>query len=157
MDILLSPKKLIKMTRNLQKVPVIGRRKASSQRAADGNRRNTSAANKGTFVIYTLDERRFVLPLSYLSNYIFQELFKMSEEEFGISSRDPIVFPCDSRLMNYIVSLVKLGMSADLENALLNSIIRSSCSISTFDRRGQTSRQLLLCGYWVHLSTIILM
>lgn len=147
MDILLSPKKLIKMTRNLQKVPVIGRRKASSQRAADGNRRNTSAANKGTFVIYTLDERRFVLPLSYLSNYIFQELFKMSEEEFGISSRDPIVFPCDSRLMNYIVSLVKLGMSADLENALLNSIIRSSCSISTFDRRGQTSRQLLLCGY----------
>ncbi|PRQ50121.1 putative small auxin-up RNA [Rosa chinensis] len=108
---------------------------------------NTSTADKGTFVIYTLDKRRFVLPLSYLSNYIFQELFKMSEEEFGISSSDPIVIPCDSRLMDYIVSLVKLGMSVELEKALLNSVIRSSCSISTFDRRGQTSQHLLLCGY----------
>ena len=32
---------------------------------------------KGTFVVYTIDERSFVLPLSYLSNHIFQELFKM--------------------------------------------------------------------------------
>ncbi|XP_062011220.1 auxin-responsive protein SAUR68-like [Rosa rugosa] len=130
MDILLSPKKLIKLTRNFQKLPVIGRRKTSYQRAAvDGNRMNTSTADKGTFVIYTLDKRRFVLPLSYLSNYIFQELFKMSEEEFGISSSDPIVIPCDSRLMDYIVSLVKLGMSVELEKALLNSIFRSSLKI----------------------------
>ncbi|XP_050384636.1 auxin-responsive protein SAUR61-like [Argentina anserina] len=150
MEILLSPKTLIKLTTKLHKVPVMRRRKTSNsyRKAADSNSgMNSSAADKGTFVIYTLDKRRFVLPLTYLSNYMFQELFKMSEEEFGISSEDPIVFPCDSRLMNYIVSLVKLGMSADLEKALLNSIIKNSCSISTSDCQGQTSLLLLLCGY----------
>lgn len=148
MDIILSPKKLIKMTRKLQKIPVIGRRKISYRRAGvvGSNNMNSNIAEEGTFVVYTLDGRRFVLPLFYLSNYIFQELFKMSEEEFGISSNAPIVFPCDSLLMNYIVSLVKLGMSLDLEKALLNSIIRGCCSTSSFHQE-QTGQQLLLCGY----------
>ncbi|KAK9906232.1 hypothetical protein M0R45_002705 [Rubus argutus] len=147
MDIILSPKKLIKMTRTLQKIPVIGRRKISYPRAGvvGSNNMNSKIADEGTFVIYTLDGRRFVLPLFYLSNYIFQKLFKMSEEEFGISSNAPIVLPCDSLLMNYIVSLVKLGMSSDLEKALLNSIIRVCCSTSF--HLEQTSQQLLLCGH----------
>ncbi|XP_034214825.1 auxin-responsive protein SAUR65-like [Prunus dulcis] len=77
-------------------------------------------SEKGTFVIYTIDERRFVLPLSYLSHCIFQELFKMSEEEFGLSSGSgTIILPCDSLFMNYMVSLLQRGMTGDLEKALL--------------------------------------
>ncbi|KAK9922752.1 hypothetical protein M0R45_031199 [Rubus argutus] len=111
MDIILSPKKLIKMTRTLQKIPVIGRRKISYPRAGVVGSNNMN------------NVRRRV----------------------GISSNAPIVLPCDSLLMNYIVSLVKLGMSSDLEKALLNSIIRVCCSTSF--HLEQTSQQLLLCGH----------
>ncbi|PRQ50327.1 putative small auxin-up RNA [Rosa chinensis] len=147
MDMMLSPKKLIKLTR---KIPVIRRKKNSYPRAGVSTSfkmDSPKSTDKGAFVIYTLDQRRFVLPLSFLCNYIFQELFKIAEEEFGIPSDGPIVVPCDSLLMNYIVSLVQLGMSSDLEKAILNSIIRSNCSISTFDGQAQTSKQLLLFGY----------
>ncbi|PRQ50328.1 putative small auxin-up RNA [Rosa chinensis] len=149
MDVMLSPKKLIKMTKKLQKVPVIGRKRTSPPTVIGSNKMNSSTADKGTFVIYTLDNRRFILPLSYLCNHIFQELFKMSEEELGISRIGPIVLPCDSLLMNYIVSLVQLGMSLEVEKAILNSIIRlrSSYFLSTFDRELQTNQQLLLCGF----------
>ncbi|XP_050113842.1 auxin-responsive protein SAUR64-like, partial [Malus sylvestris] len=68
---------------------------------------SNKVSEKGNFVVYTIDKRRFVLPLSYLSNHIFQELFKISEEEFGLSSSEPITLPCDSFFMNYMVSLVK--------------------------------------------------
>ncbi|KAB2634889.1 auxin-induced protein 6B-like [Pyrus ussuriensis x Pyrus communis] len=80
---------------------------------------------------YTTDERRFVLPLSYLSNHIFQELFKISEEEFGLSSSEHITLPSsnNSFLMNYMLSLVNRGLTVDMEKALLNSIITRSCSI----------------------------
>ncbi|PRQ50120.1 putative small auxin-up RNA [Rosa chinensis] len=145
MDVLLSPKKLIKMTKKLQKqVPVIGRKRTTQQTVVRSNKINSTTANKGTFVIYTLDQRRFVLPLSFLCNYIFQELFKMSEEEFGIPSDGPIVLPCDSLLVNYILSLVQLGTSLESEKAILNSIIRlrSSYFLSTVDRELQTTQQL---------------
>ncbi|KAK9922753.1 hypothetical protein M0R45_031200 [Rubus argutus] len=146
---MLNPKKLIRITRKLQNIRVIGRKKGSYLGAGVVTCYKTNSpmcADKGSFVIYTLDKRRFVFPLSYLSNYIFQELFKMSEEEFGISSHKPITFPCDSLLMNYIVSLAQLGMSLDLEKDVVNSIIRTSCSLST-SHQEQTSQQLLLCGY----------
>ncbi|XP_062011759.1 auxin-responsive protein SAUR68-like [Rosa rugosa] len=91
MDVMLSPKKLIKMTKKLQKVPVIGRKRTSHPTVIGSNKMNSTTADKGTFVIYTLDKRRFMLPLSYLCNHIFQELFKMSEEELGISRSGPII------------------------------------------------------------------
>ena len=102
---MLSPKKLVKIARKLQMNDVKGRRKVSSPRGDGGARSCDTTAEKGTFVIYTLDKMRFVLPISYLSCYIFQELLKMSEEEFGVSSNEPIVLPCDSLFMNYIVSI----------------------------------------------------
>ncbi|PQM33667.1 auxin-responsive protein SAUR64-like [Prunus yedoensis var. nudiflora] len=106
---------------------------------------NDMVGEKGTFVIcyYTIDKSRFVLPLSYVSNYIFQELFKMSEEGFGVSSsRGPIILPCDSLFMNYILSLLRRRMTADLEKALL-AISFSSCSSSALHNHGQTSNLTL--------------
>ncbi|KAK0581809.1 hypothetical protein LWI29_018245 [Acer saccharum] len=59
-----------------------------------------SLAEKGLFVIYTFDQKRFVIPLAYLSNVIFRELLKLSEEEFGLSSDEPIIaLQCNAAFM----------------------------------------------------------
>ncbi|KAK3206786.1 hypothetical protein Dsin_020832 [Dipteronia sinensis] len=65
-----------------------------------------SLAEKGHFVIYTFDQKRFVIPLAYLNNDIFQELLKLFEEEFGLSSDETnyiVMLPCDAAFMTCIV------------------------------------------------------
>ncbi|MBA0849483.1 hypothetical protein Goshw_016582 [Gossypium schwendimanii] len=106
---MLSTKKLIRMERKWRKMAAIGRKTITStgstrRKVADEDHSSeSSVGDKGHFVVYTADKKRFVIPLSYLNNSIFQELFKMSEEEFGLSSDGPITFPCDSVIMSYIV------------------------------------------------------
>ncbi|TQD89360.1 hypothetical protein C1H46_025081 [Malus baccata] len=150
-SMMLSPKKLIKYTRKWKKRASMERKTIAYPKDSRKNLVISTTSNtvseKGTFVIYTTDERRFVLPLSYLSNHIFQELFKKSEEEFGLSSSEPITLPCDSFFMNYMLSLVNRGLTVDMEKALLNSIITRSCSINSSLHQEQTSLQLLLWGY----------
>ncbi|KAE8724915.1 auxin-responsive family protein [Hibiscus syriacus] len=58
---------------------------------AETNSCNTSpVVDKGHFVVYSVDQKRFVLPLEYLKNKIVMELFNLAEElgyqEMGISS-----------------------------------------------------------------------
>lgn len=69
---------------------------------------NTSpaVADKDHFVVCTMDNRRFVIPVPYLYSDIFRELFRMSEEEFGLPKDRPIMFPCDSFFLEYVVSIV---------------------------------------------------
>ncbi|CAB4316906.1 unnamed protein product [Prunus armeniaca] len=152
MDNIISPKRLIRIASKWQKRDAMGRNKNSSPRAAINKMLNNMVGEKGTFVIYTIDESRFVLPLSYLSNCIFQELFKMSEEEFGLSSgRGPIILPCDSLFMNYILSFLQRGTTGDLEKALLaNSLFSSSCSSSKL-HQGQIRNPTI--PLWLLLST----
>ncbi|PQM33668.1 hypothetical protein Pyn_18522 [Prunus yedoensis var. nudiflora] len=152
MDNIISPKRLIRIASKWQKRDAMGRNKNSSPRAASNNMMNNTVGEKGTFVIYTIDGSRFVLPLSYLSNCIFQELFKMSEEEFGLSSgRGPIILPCDSLFMNYVLSFLQRGTTGDLEKALLaNSLFSSSCSSSKL-HQGQTRNPTI--PLWLLLST----
>ncbi|KAH0972350.1 hypothetical protein GBA52_024506 [Prunus armeniaca] len=153
MEKIISPKRLIKIASKWQKRDAMGRNKNSSPRVASNNMMNNMVGEKGTFVIYTIDKTRFVLPLAYLSNCIFQELFKMSEEEFGLSSGSgPIILPCDSLFMNYMVSLLQRGRTVDLEKALLaNSLFSSSCSSSTLIHQGQTRNPTI--PLWLLLST----
>lgn len=47
--------------------------------------RKPFVADKGHFVFYTTDKRRFAMPLTYRSNNVFRELFRMSGEEFGLA------------------------------------------------------------------------
>ncbi|XVE67247.1 hypothetical protein DITRI_Ditri08aG0145000 [Diplodiscus trichospermus] len=151
---MISTKKLIRMARKWRKIAAIGRKRITSPRtnrkmaAADHANRST-VAEKGHFVVYTMDKKRFVIPLAYLSNSIFQELFKMSEEEFGLSSDGPITLLCDSIFMSYIVLLVQRGLAKDLEKAVLNSITghRCSSSYSTFFHEGHADQQSLVCGF----------
>lgn len=84
------------------------------------NKSNNEAVGvKGHFVIYSNDQKRYVLPLAYLNNYIFQELLKVYEEELGLSSGGPLTLPCHSSFINYIVSVITTrNVSKDLEKKL---------------------------------------
>ncbi|RVW50953.1 Auxin-responsive protein SAUR66 [Vitis vinifera] len=77
------------MARKWQKMAGIGRRREISL----PNARNTRLADKGHFVVYSMDKRRFMVPLAYLSSSIFIELLRMSEEEFGLPGDGPITLP----------------------------------------------------------------
>ncbi|TYH31392.1 hypothetical protein ES288_A01G170200v1 [Gossypium darwinii] len=91
--------------------------------------------------------RRFVIPLAFLGNCIFRELFKMSEEEFGLPSDGLITFLCDSVAMNYIVSLVKRGLAKDMERAVLNSVTTYCCKSNSCSNQLHAGQQSLVCGF----------
>ncbi|KAK0581069.1 hypothetical protein LWI29_009624 [Acer saccharum] len=103
-----------------------------------------SLAEKGHFVIYTFDRKRFVIPLAYLSNGIFLELLKLSEEEFGLSSDEPITLPCDAAFMTCIVSQIKQGAAKGLDKAFLDSIITRHC---TFSAAFPEEQQSFFCSH----------
>ncbi|MBA0823887.1 hypothetical protein Goarm_020582, partial [Gossypium armourianum] len=160
---MITSKKLMRMTRKWQKMASIGRKRIASTRptrkmAAANHSNKSSIVDKGCFSIYTTDKKRFVIPLAFLSNSVFRELFKMSEEEFGLPSDGPITLPCDSVVMNYIVSIVKRGLAKDLEKALLNFITTYSCSLDTEEEFGLSSNRPLtfLCDS-VIMSYIVLL
>ena len=80
----------------------------------------SSKAEKGHFVVYTADSRRFVLPLAYLDNAIFREILKLAEEEFGLPRNMPLTLPFDSVFMDYLIWLMRRNVSSDvLEKALV--------------------------------------
>ncbi|KAJ0964015.1 hypothetical protein J5N97_029137 [Dioscorea zingiberensis] len=116
------------MARKWQKVSSL-KRKISSPRAdecADFSACSTSSiAEKGHFFVYTSEGKRFMVPLAYLDNNIFKELLKISEEEFGLPGDGPITLPCDAVSMEYVLSMLRRGVSQEVERALLSSIFVS--------------------------------
>ncbi|KAK6778091.1 hypothetical protein RDI58_024809 [Solanum bulbocastanum] len=145
---MLSAKKLIKMARRWQTFAAKQRKRISFPRNgsnADGcSTSSSSTVEKGHFVVYTIDRRRYAFPLTYLENEVITQLLSMSEEEFGLPSSGPITLPCDSTFMDYIISLIKKGVAAgDLHKALFLSI--PSCCISTsFCQQESRNQQILV-------------
>ena len=158
---MINPKKLIKMAREWQKVAAIRRKRISLPRTHQdldaGYCSTSSVADKGHFVVYTADQRRFMIPIVYLNSKIFRELFEMSEEEFGLPSDGPITLPCDSFFMEYIIFLVQRGVAKDLEKALLTSVAYTQSSSSFFSHQEQMNSRLLVCSYWINDSLIFQM
>ncbi|KAK4721957.1 hypothetical protein R3W88_012190 [Solanum pinnatisectum] len=133
---MLSAKKLIKMARKWQKFAAMQRKRISFPRndsVADSCSTSSSPiVDKGHFVVYIVDQARFVVTLPYLENEIIRQLLSMFEEEFGLPSGGPITLPCDSAFMSYIISLIKKGVAAgDLHRAVLLSIPSCCCSTSS--------------------------
>ncbi|KAJ0964020.1 hypothetical protein J5N97_029142 [Dioscorea zingiberensis] len=131
------------MAKKWQKVASF-KRMISSPKAderADFNACSTSSvAEKGHFNVYTLEGKRFMVPLAYLDNKIFKELLKISEEEFGLPGDGPITLPCDAASMEYVLSMLRRGISQEVERALLSSIFiscQSSCSTLIVDHTQQ--------------------
>ena len=56
---------------------------------------------KGHFVVYVGKElTRFVVPLSFLKNSIFQQFLEKAADEYGFDNSDGIVLPCDESTFN---------------------------------------------------------
>ncbi|KAH7692255.1 Small auxin-up RNA protein [Dioscorea alata] len=138
------------MARKLLKVPSL-KRKISSPRAddtcSDFNPCSTSyVAEKGHFNVYSSEGKRFMVPLAYLDNNIFKELLRISEEEFGLSCDRPITLPCDAASMEYVLSLLRRGVSKEMEMALLSSIFsscQSACSVHSVEH----TQQIAVCSF----------
>ncbi|XP_055808545.1 auxin-responsive protein SAUR67-like [Solanum dulcamara] len=143
---MLSARKLIKMARSWQKFAAKQRRRISLPRNvsdADSCSVSSSVVEKGHFVVYTIDQRRFVIPLTYLENEAIRQLLNMSEEEFGLPSSGRITLPCDSAFMNNIVSLINKGVATDFHNAVLLSIPSCCCSTSLLHQESGTHQILV--------------
>lgn len=119
---MISLKKLIAMARKWKKMAAIGRRTISFP-----IRIRHRVADKGHFVVYTTDKKRFMVPLVCLRSRTFIELFRMSEEEFGLPKDGPITLPCDAAFLEYALLVVQRRVSVELEKALLVSISSFQC------------------------------
>ncbi|XP_008781251.1 auxin-responsive protein SAUR64-like [Phoenix dactylifera] len=147
---MLNTKKLVRMVRRWQRLAASGRRRitpAGADGAAASETSNSSVASRGHVFVYTADGKRFMVPLTYLNSSIFRELFRMSEEEFGLPSNGPITLPCDAASMEYIVSLLQSRVSTDVERAVVASIAKSRCTTSSLLPRGDNQQQLILYGF----------
>ncbi|KAF3324902.1 Auxin-responsive protein SAUR36 [Carex littledalei] len=148
---MLSPKKLVQMAKKWQRMAVLGRRRLTfernfSHRYAD--QCTSPRVEKGHFVVYTIDEKRFMIPLDYLNTRIIMQLFQLSEEEFGYTVDGPITVPCEAAFMEYAMELIKRGVSEEVERALLSSLLvpcHHACSAQI--NFGATSQQVEVCGF----------
>ncbi|KNA16393.1 hypothetical protein SOVF_089560 [Spinacia oleracea] len=135
---MISTKKLIKMARKWQRLAAASRRRIYWSKPV---------AEKGHFVVYTSDKRRFMIPLAYLNSEIFRELFRIAEEEYGVSSSGPIMLPCDSNFMEYTISMIQRHVTKELEKALITSLANCRYSSLSNDYQEQTSQQLFICSF----------
>lgn len=148
---MISPWKLIKLARKWQRVAAL-RRKRISLPEADGSQghpgssKSPCVAEKGHFVVYTEDQKRFEFPIKYLNNITIRELLRSSEEEFGMPGDGPIVLPCDANSLEYIISLIQQKKDKQLQKyALIISVPTSECSsFSTYQKH--VGQQLLACS-----------
>lgn len=80
-------------------------------------------------------------------HYIFRELFRMAEEEFGLPSDLPITIPCEAVFMDYLISLIQRRVTTEIEKAFLMSI--SSCRSSWLDHRDNSQLHQVVYCFWV--------
>ncbi|XP_068645245.1 auxin-responsive protein SAUR66-like [Aristolochia californica] len=106
--------------------------------------RRERATQKGRFVVYAIDGRRFAVPLAYLNSAVFRELFRVSESEFGLPGSGPITLPCSGIFLEYVLSVIGRRVYQSLEKALLLSVSTGSCTAAFFHDQAQNQQQLLL-------------
>ena len=144
---------LTKLGNKLQELASISRKSNSLPRTTWNDERTSVLADKGHFVVYTIDQNRFLIPLVYLNSGILRALFELSKDEFGLPSDGPITLPCEAFFMEYILMLIRRGADKNLEKPLLMSI--STCcalSYSLPNDEEPTTPQLHVsadqCVYW---------
>ncbi|KFK44777.1 hypothetical protein AALP_AA1G301900 [Arabis alpina] len=144
---MMNTKKLIKMAKKWQQRAALSRKRISFTRSNTSTTSSSTATEKGCFVVYTADKIRFAFPIRYLSNSVFQELLKISEEEFGLSIEGPITLPFDSVFLEYLIKLIERRMDGDTEKALLMSIYSAKCSsqCSLQVQEHSSTQQMLVC------------
>ncbi|KAG8057645.1 hypothetical protein GUJ93_ZPchr0002g25128 [Zizania palustris] len=121
--------KRAQLAKKWQRMAALGR-KSLTMTAKEDEECCTSVAGKGHCVMYTADGIRFEVPLAYLSTAVFSELLRMSQEEFGFSSDERIMLPCDAAVMEYAMCLLKRNASVEVEKALLRSMVKNKTTTS---------------------------
>ncbi|KAE8719166.1 putative SAUR-like auxin-responsive protein family [Hibiscus syriacus] len=131
---MISTKKLTKFARKWQKMASIRRKRITlrgTTRYTETNRCSTSSVvDKGHFVVYSVYQKRFLLPLEYLKNKIVMEMFNLAEEEFGLPRNGPLIMRCYATFMEYVIDLIKRKPSEEVEEALIMSVSTGRCSSS---------------------------
>ncbi|KAF8020590.1 hypothetical protein BT93_G1125 [Corymbia citriodora subsp. variegata] len=139
------PKKVMKMAWMWEKLATSHKRRISNP-GVTVELNSTSALEKGHLVIYMTDGGRFTIPLQCIQSNIFDELLKISKEEFSLSGDSSITVPCDAASMGCIVSLVQRCIAKDREKALLNSIPFTPCSLAAaVHSKCMDQQSLFLC------------
>jgi hypothetical protein len=125
---MISAKRLVQMARKWQRTAALARKRLMSTPAkeTDGSSCSTSSvASKGHCVVYSAEGMRFEVPLAYLESAILGELLSMSQEEFGFSGDEGrITLPCDAKVMEYAMFLLRREASDEVERAFLSFIAR---------------------------------
>lgn len=112
------------MAKKWQKVAAIGKKRISEGRFI---------AEKGHFVVYSSDRKRYVIPLGHLQTGVFRELLKMSEEEFGLPGDGPIMLPCDAVFLELLLALMKERFcSKSRAGFSFSSLLFMHCSLPRF-------------------------
>lgn len=131
-----SPKKIAEMSS--KNMFVLPRAKSRSNLSPFSR---SQAPIKGHLVIYTIDEEElYEVPLSCLNNHVIKELFEDGRSGDGLEIDRPITMPCNSLLMDYILSMVGKQTSSEVE-ALFVSMASVSCSWFSLLKQGK------ICGY----------
>ncbi|KAH0711302.1 hypothetical protein KY289_007261 [Solanum tuberosum] len=134
---MISTKKLIKMARRWQKFAAMQRKRISPTRnSSDANSCSTSSSSivgKGHFVVYTIDQKRFVIPLAYLKN------------EKGVAAGD-----LHNALLLSIPSCFRLDLDSELkyEGGSDNWIV--NCRGGALDDDGERMASCDICEIWKH-------
>ncbi|ONM23267.1 Auxin-responsive protein SAUR61 [Zea mays] len=149
---MISTKRISQMVKKWQRMAVLGRKRLSWRVEREVEDRScASVASKDHCMMYSLDGRRFEVPLAYLGTLVFAELLWMSYEEFGFVSHGRITLPCDAAAVEYAMCLLRKGSSADVEKAFLSTMAVSchyaSCiAIAPFVG---VSHQAVICSSWL--------
>ncbi|KAL6524920.1 hypothetical protein OROMI_030513 [Orobanche minor] len=73
--------------------------------------------DRGRFVVYSMDNKRFLVPLRYLNHPIFRVLLEMTEEEYGLTADGPLQIPCEKELIESILCLMRRSPNEEVKNA----------------------------------------
>ncbi|KAK1615111.1 hypothetical protein QYE76_020628 [Lolium multiflorum] len=120
---MINAKRIAQLATKWQRVAALTRKRLTRTATTGTEGCSTVVEGKGHCIMYTTDGRRFEVPLAYLSTVVFSELLRMSQEVFGFASReDRIKLPCDAVVMDYIMSLLRRSVSAEIEAAFLSSM-----------------------------------
>ncbi|CAN1785225.1 Indole-3-acetic acid-induced protein ARG7 [Linum perenne] len=94
---------------------ILRRTGSGSSRTGSGSSRSSSSrfqdVPKGFLAVYVgeTQKKRFVVPLSYLSQPLFQDLLSMAEEEFGFDHpMGGLTIPCSEEIFASVTSTMKI-------------------------------------------------
>ncbi|KAL8228877.1 hypothetical protein R6Q57_013777 [Mikania cordata] len=76
------------------------------------NHKHQKDVPKGHLAVYVgeIQRKRFVVPLSYLDQPVFQDLLRRSEEEFGFNHpMGGLTIPCCEEVFNHLTSQLQVS------------------------------------------------